>query len=58
MLVGCIAGALKKNDYLDKIKQAGFKNIKVVSAKPYTIDVSQELKGKITSIQVEAHKTL
>ena len=53
---GCIAGALKKNDYLDKIKQAGFKNIKVVSAKPYTIDVSQELKGKITSIQVEAHK--
>jgi len=54
--VGCIAGALKKNDYLDKIKQAGFKNIKVVSAKPYTIDVSQELKGKITSIQVEAHK--
>ena len=56
--VGCIAGALKKNDYLDKIKQAGFKNIKVVSAKPYTIDVSQELKGKITSIQVEAHKTL
>ena len=55
---GCIAGALKKNDYLDKIKQAGFKNIKVVSAKPYTIDVSQELKGKITSIQVEAHKTL
>jgi len=55
---GCIAGALKKNDYLDKIKQAGFKNIKVVSAKPYTIDVSQKLKGKITSIQVEAHKTL
>ena len=55
---GCIAGALKKNDYLDKIKQAGFKNIKVVSAKPYTIDVSQELKGKIISIQVEAHKIL
>jgi len=55
---GCIAGALKKNDYLDKIKQAEFKNIKVVSAKPYTIDVSQKLKGKITSIQVEAHKTL
>ena len=53
----CIAGALEKNEYLDKIKQAGFKNIKVVSRKPYTIDVSQELKGKITSIQVEAYKT-
>jgi len=54
---GCIAGALEKGDYLDKIKQAGFKNIKVVSGKPYTINVSQELTGKITSIQVEAHKS-
>ena len=54
---GCIAGALEKNEYLDKIKQAGFKNIKVISRKPYTINVSQELKGKITSIQVEAHKS-
>ncbi|TET27332.1 MAG: arsenite methyltransferase [Candidatus Bathyarchaeum sp.] len=54
---GCIAGALEKGEYLDKIKQAGFENIKVVSGKPYTIDVSQELKGKITSIQVEAYKS-
>ena len=53
---GCIAGALEKGEYLDKIKQAGFKNVKVVSGKPYTIGVSQELKGKITSIQVEAYK--
>ena len=54
---GCIAGALEKSEYLDKIKQAGFKNVKVVSGKPYTIGVSQELKGKITSIQVEATKS-
>lgn len=54
---GCIAGALEKSDYLDKIKQAGFKNVKVVSGKPYTIGVSQELKGKIISIQVEATKS-
>lgn len=53
---GCIAGALEKDDYLDKIKQAGFENIKVVSSKPYTIDISPQLKGKIISIQVEAHK--
>ena len=53
---GCIAGALEKSDYLDKIATAGFKNVKVVSRKPYTIDVSPELKGKITSIQVEAYK--
>ena len=55
--VGCIAGALEKGDYLNKIKQAGFENVKVVSGKPYAIGVSQELNGKITSIQVEAHKS-
>jgi SAM-dependent methyltransferase len=54
---GCIAGALEKNQYLDKIKQVGFENIKVVSRKPYTLDISEELKGKIISIQVEAYKT-
>jgi ubiquinone/menaquinone biosynthesis C-methylase UbiE len=54
---GCIAGALEKSDYLDKIAGAGFQNVKVVSQKPYTIDVSPELRGKIVSIQVEAHKS-
>jgi arsenite methyltransferase len=53
---GCIAGALEKSDYLDKIAGAGFTNVKIVSQKPYTIDVSPELRGKITSVQVEAYK--
>jgi arsenite methyltransferase len=53
---GCIAGALEKSECLDKIKQAGFQNVKIVSQKPCTIDVSPELRGKIVSIQVEAHK--
>jgi len=53
---GCIAGALEKREYLETIKRAGFKNVKVASEKAYTIDVSQELKGKITSVQVEAYK--
>jgi SAM-dependent methyltransferase len=53
---GCIAGALEKDEYLDKIKQAGFQNVKILSQKPYTIDVSPQLRGKILSIQVEAHK--
>jgi len=53
---GCIAGALEKSEYLDKIKSAGFKNVRIVSGKPYTIDVSKELRGKITSIQIEAYK--
>jgi len=52
----CIAGALEKSDYLHKIASAGFQNVKIVSQKPYTIDVSPELRGKITSIQVEAYK--
>ena len=54
---GCIAGALEKGDYLNKIECAGFKDVKVVSQKPYTLDVSKELSGKIISIQVEAHKS-
>ena len=29
--VGCIAGAEKKEDYLNKIKQAGFEQVQVVS---------------------------
>ena len=53
---GCIAGALEKSDYLDKIAGAGFTNVKIVSQKPYTIDVSPELRGQIVSIQVEAYK--
>jgi ubiquinone/menaquinone biosynthesis C-methylase UbiE len=53
---GCIAGALEKNDYLNKINKAGFSKIKIVSQKPYTIDISHELKGKIISVQVEAYK--
>jgi len=53
---GCIAGALEKSAYLETIKRAGFKNVKVASRKPYTIDVSKELRGKITSVQVEAYK--
>ena len=53
---GCIAGALEKREYLETIKRAGFTNVKVASEKAYTIDVSKELRGKITSVQVEAYK--
>jgi len=54
---GCIAGALEKTEYLETIKRAGFKNVKIVSQKSYTIDVSPELRGKMVSIQVEAYKS-
>jgi len=53
---GCIAGALEKGEYLDGIRKAGFKNIRIVSESTYDIDISEELKGKITSVKVEAYK--
>ncbi len=54
---GCVAGALEKSQYLETIRRAGFKNVKIVSESTYTIDVSEGLKGKITSVQVEAYKS-
>ncbi len=36
--VGCISGALKKNDYLAAIKAAGFKDVTVVSEDGFDID--------------------
>ena len=34
MYAGCIAGALKKEDYLNKMKRAGFKNIDIIKEDP------------------------
>lgn len=34
LLVGCISGAILKQDYLDLVKQAGFKNISVTKETP------------------------
>ncbi|MEJ2271849.1 MAG: arsenite methyltransferase [Candidatus Bathyarchaeota archaeon] len=53
---GCISGALEKNEYIDTIKKAGFKNVKIISEKIYAIDISDKLTGKILSIQVQAQK--
>jgi arsenite methyltransferase len=36
--VGCIAGAMEKNDYLDAVKSAGFKNVKVVQEAEFPLD--------------------
>jgi len=55
---GCVAGALEKNEYLDTIRKAGFKSVKAVSESSYDIDISEELKGKITSLNVEAYKVI
>ncbi len=55
---GCVAGALVKKEYLDTIEKVGFKDIKIVSESTYNIDVSSTLKGKVTSVQIEAYKKL
>jgi len=52
----CIAGAMDKKAYLRTIEEAGFKKVDIVSESSYVIDVSEKLKGKITSIKVKAHK--
>jgi len=52
----CIAGAMDKKEYLRTIEEAGFRKVKIVSESSYEFDVSEKLKGKITSIKVEAFK--
>ena len=54
---GCVAGAQEKNQYLATIRNAGFKEVNIVSESNVTIDVSEELKVKIMSVQVEAYKS-
>lgn len=52
----CIGGALEKQQYLESIRKAGFKDVQIRSEAAYSIDVSGTLKGKITSVHVEAFK--
>jgi ubiquinone/menaquinone biosynthesis C-methylase UbiE len=55
---GCLAGALERQEYLNTIRSVGFKEINIVSESTSDIDVTDDLKGKITSIQVEAYKNV
>lgn len=45
---GCIAGALDEQEYLQKIRNAGFRNVEVMSKATFL--------GKISSIKVRAYK--
>lgn len=51
--VGCISGAIFKDDYLDLIKRAGFINIKVMDETGYTFDNRDDY---ASSIKVYAQK--
>ena len=53
----CIAGAMEKQDYLETIHGAGFKDVKIVEAHYYAEpNMDERLEGKILSIQVKAEK--
>ncbi len=54
---GCIAGALEQQEYLKKIKKAGFGDVQVVSSKEFYIeDKGGKVIKKLLSITVKAHK--
>lgn len=58
--VGCLAGAVKKEDYLAHIKAAGFRDIKVLGEARYPVDaVFEDLKdaeGAVVSVKISAQK--
>jgi SAM-dependent methyltransferase len=53
----CIAGALKRQEYLEKIKDAGFEEMEVLSSKEFHIeDEGSQAVTKLMSITVKAYK--
>lgn len=53
----CIGGALEQREYLEKIKGAGFEDIKVVSTQEFYIEnKAKQTKEKLMSITVKAYK--
>jgi len=54
---GCIAGALEQQEYLEKIKKAGFGDVEVVSSRGFYIEnKANQTKEKLLSITVKAYK--
>lgn len=51
---GCIAGALERKDYMNKIKEAGFQDMAVVEENTWTDD---KINVTVTSIKVKAIKS-
>ena len=53
----CIAGALEREEYLEAIREAGFRDIRIVCEHPYTEPgLDERLHNKIISVQIEAYK--
>jgi len=56
MYAGCVAGASQKNDYLEFIEQAGFKNIIIQKENPIILP-DDILKDYLTKDEIEIYKT-
>jgi arsenite methyltransferase len=58
--VGCLAGAIKKDEYLGFIKNTGFQDVEVISESSYPVDAMFEnfkgVQGAVASIKVSAVK--
>ena len=55
--VACIAGALEQQEYLTKIKKAGFEDVQVISKREFYIEGKQnKAMEKLLSITVKAYK--
>ena len=53
----CIGGALEQQEYLEKIKKAGFEDIEIVSSREFYIEnKANQTKEKLLSITVKAYK--
>jgi SAM-dependent methyltransferase len=54
---GCIAGALEYQEYLEKVKKAGFEDVQVLSSKEFYIEGEEnQAPTKLLSITVKAYK--
>ena len=54
---GCIAGALERQEYLDKIKKAGFADTQILSSREFYIgNKANETQEKLLSVTVKAFK--
>ena len=58
--VGCLAGAIKKGEYLNLISLAGFQDIKVISESSYPVDAMfdnfENAQDAIVSVKISAKK--
>jgi arsenite methyltransferase len=54
---GCIAGALERQEYLEKIKKAGFADIQILASREFYIEnKADQTQEKLLSVTVKARK--